>query len=130
MDAVIGTAVLDRTTSPERLCVLCKPEAGRAFVRSIPVYREGTPKPQTQNGAAWAYREDGAMLHVTPSLHCLSMRPKPGADPDCPDTWRPENMEWHTDFHNGYSWSVRFVMFDPSFEYHERQVAELNRGVQ
>lgn len=126
MDAVVGTAVLDRSVSPEVLCVLCKPEGKASLIRSIPVYREGTPKPQTKNGAAWAYREDGPMLHITPSLHCRSMRPRAGADLDCADTWKPENMEWQTDFHNGGSWSVSFVLFDPSFEYYERQVVTLN----
>lgn len=106
-DEVIGTAVLDKTLSPQRLVVLCRTSRGTVLTEVIPVYPRGSPKPTTHNGAAWEYIEDGETLHITPSLHCMSKRPASGTDHDVEANWI-----WQTDFHNGYNWDVKFQLAD------------------
>lgn len=102
-DFVAGIAILDRTMTPQRLAILCRPAGKHDRVEIIPVYAKGTPKPVTHNGAAWEYEIHGDRLFVTPSVHCRSQRPRPGGDERDPSQW-----EWQTDFHNAGSWDVQF----------------------
>jgi hypothetical protein len=106
-DQVVGTAILDKSLSPQKLIVLCHTTSGLKLTEVIPVYPRGSQKPVTHNGAAWEYVEDGETLHITPSLHCMSKRPAKGADHGDESSW-----VWQTDFHNSYAWSVKFQLAD------------------
>jgi hypothetical protein len=107
-DEIIGIAILEKRLFPQRLACLCKPAGKPVMVQVLPVYAEGTPKPDTKNGAAWCYREQDGRLHFTPSVHILTQN------------W-DERMQAFaggmvTQFHNGYSWSVSFAEAEGSSE--------------
>ncbi len=86
MDQIVGIAVLDKTSSPEELHILCQTAAGRRLQCSIPVYPAGTPKSLADQ---WKYTVVGDRLEVTPSVN------------------------WIGHFHNSGNWTVQFVIFDP-----------------
>lgn len=91
-DEIIGVAVIDRRGNEcrggcEDLHVACKCSDGRVLVCDIPVYADGKPKTLTHQ---WKYSVSGDRLNMTPSLN------------------------WQGVFHNGSSWSVRFVEYDPN----------------
>lgn len=92
-DRVIGIAILETASSPQKLHVLCGREGKHSLREIIEVYPAGSPKPCEP---AWAYRIEGETLHVTPSLH---IRVQANL---------PESEEWTTWFHNDGNWSVPF----------------------
>ena len=85
-DRVVGVAVLDTGSVPERLWVRCLYPDGTVHPESLAVYPEGSAKPET---AAWSYRTEGNALHCRPSLHILA--------------------QGRTLFHSAEAWKVRFV---------------------
>lgn len=115
-DEIIGIAILDNSVRPRQLYMLYRCGDGRQFIDSIPVYMRGEPKPCEP---AWCFvipespagHAPHSIMHVQPSVH-----------------WRyqvPPNETWHTRFHNGGSWSVRFQYAVPPHS-GEQQVRDAN----
>jgi hypothetical protein len=95
-DVVIGTAILDASSTPQWLYVYCKPAGKRPFAERVPVYPQGG---QRTLDTQWCYVIDQNMLHMSPSLHVRFQLP--------PDE------TWHTMFHNEGRWSIGFVESKP-----------------
>jgi|KBSSwiStaDraftv2_1062776.scaffolds.fasta_scaffold00022_134 hypothetical protein len=104
MDEVVGTAILQTQTTPQRLYLLYKAEGKEPSVCVIDVHQNGTPK---ISNVSWEYRIDGNLLHMQPSLHIRHHHPE-----DARDVWR-------TDFHNGFNWTVKYQTADVGSEYRQ-----------
>lgn len=105
MDEVVGIAILETVTTPQRLYCLYKAGSDEPCPTVIKVHQEGTPKTCEP---CWTYRIDGDTLHMLPSLHIRYQ-------------W-PEDNSWRTIFHNGYNWSVKFKLAEPGSGYRQLKV--------
>jgi hypothetical protein len=94
MDEIIGIAVLTRSV-PTELLIVCRKANGNIFHGKLPVYKAGEAKPADQ---AWQYQAVGDTLNCQPSVHYRYQV--------LPDE------TWHTRFHNGFSWSVKYKLAD------------------
>jgi hypothetical protein len=116
MDEIIGIAILDNSVRPRRLGILCQCADGCQFIDSIPVYDHREPPPCDPCWAIYipASPEGCAphsILHAQPSVHSRYQLPPDGT--------------WHTRFHNGGQWRVRFQYAVPPHSL-EQQVREAN----
>jgi len=107
MDEVIGIAILQTQTTPQRLYVVYKAEGQEPNICAIDAHQNGTPK---ISNVSWEYRIDGDSLHMQPSLHIRTHHPE-------------DNQVWRTIFHNGFNWTVKFQTAEPGSEYRQLKIA-------
>lgn len=106
-DEIKGIAVLDDRNAEQFLFVACVADhalhgdhTDTRIIR-LPVRQRGAPKVGENQ---WEYDVAGESLNVTPSVRVSVRMPEPGQEDRFPEIGRDVEL-----FHNGGSWSVRFL---------------------